>query len=218
VAVAVAVVGFVSGVALAGMLNNSASGRALPSGTDVAVPSVVAAPDRVSPSRAGALSAAAQSATLLSRLLPLEPAQARRVAADVAAEGYRRALVAAVDTELAPLQRQIAGLPGALYRQSVLATRLDSYPTSWAAGRARVSLWLLFMVGLGSEAADGAGERTNAVARFATVSLDLVWERNGWRLSGVDQRPGPTPLLDGVPQSAAELAAALAGFADWRPA
>src|SRR6266498_1121348 len=81
-----AVVGFIAGAALPRAVNGSVPGQASPSGPDVAAPSVVAAPEEMSPSRAGALSAAAESATLLSRLLPLEPARARQVAADVAAE------------------------------------------------------------------------------------------------------------------------------------
>jgi hypothetical protein len=217
--VAAAVAGFVGGVSVSGSMGGSSDGSSeARTPPRVATPAVVERAGRGALSRAGALSAAAESTTLLTRMLPMDADEARRVAADVASDAYRAVLVAAVDTELLPLQWQMAGLPGPLHRQSVLASRMESYAASSDMGRARVSVWLLFTVGLNEESADGAAERTNAVGRFVTVSVDLVWQRGQWRLDAVTQRPGPTPLLDGAPQTARDFAAALAGFADWRPA
>ena len=77
-----------------------------------------------------------------------------------------------------------AGLPGStVYRQSVLATRLESYGPV----RARVSVWVLATVG---QSGGRAGARVNPVASFATFTLELAWERAAWRLDGTGQRPG----------------------------
>jgi hypothetical protein len=175
--------------------------------------------DRTVHSRAGAVAAAVEYATLLSRLLPLDRQEAVRVVGDASSYRHRGALIAAVDRELVPLQERVAALPGAaVHRQSALATRVDAYSDGTRPATARVSVWVLFTIGLGSIAADGSVDEANPVARFATVILDLVWERHGWRLDGSAQRPGPTPLLDGAPQSGQDFATALDGFSDWRPA
>ena len=207
-----------------GVATSGTSGGAAQEGAPVVVAgqSVVASVGREDRSRDGAVAAAVEYATLLSRLFPLDAARARRLAADAASDSYRPGLVAAVGAELVPLQRELAELPGAtVHRQSVLATRVDSYPGRPAgAGRARVSVWVMLTLGQRTESgsAESAGGQANAVASFGTVVLDVVWERGAWRLDGTAQRPGPTPLLDGRPQTTDELSAALAGFADWRPA
>ena len=168
---------------------------------------VVEAP--LSPEKSAA-AAAAEHATLLARVFGLPTAQARQAAAEAASEAYRPALVAAVDRDLVPLQRRAATLPGqTVYRQAVLATRVDRLDED--AGGARVAVWLMSMVGQ-------AGQQANPVASFTTVLLDLTWERSGWRLDGVAESAGPTPLLDGAPQLVDEVIAELRGFADWRPA
>jgi hypothetical protein len=216
----VSVAAFGLGVVMAGTRGSGAAKQGAP--VVVAGPSVVASAGREDRSRDGALAKAVQYATLLSRLFPMDPARARRLAADAASDAFRPGLVTAVDAELVPLQRKLAKLPGATaHRQSVLATRVDSYSDRPAdAGRARVSVWVMLTLGQHTEsgAADRADEQANAVASFGTVVLDLVWERGAWRLDGTAQRPGPTPLLDGRPQTTDEFSGALAGFADWRPA
>jgi hypothetical protein len=51
-------------------------------------------------------------------------------------------------------------------------------------------------------------------ATWAISTLDLVWERDGWRLSRETVQPGPAPLLDdsAAPATAARLQTSLAGF------
>jgi hypothetical protein len=220
VAAIAAVVAFGAGLAISGRPQSSPgrSGDAL----HVALPSVVAAADRNDQSRDGAIAAAVEYATLMSRLLPVDPSDARRMVAEIASDDHRAALVAAVDAELVPLQRQLAGLPGAtVHRESVLATKVGAYADQpEGTGRAQVSVWVMLTLGQNTEpsSTEEAGQRSNPVASFGTVVLDLVWERRAWRLDGTTQRPGPTPLLDGEPQATDEFAAELAGFADWRPA
>jgi len=198
--------------AAAGVLTGVVVDR--PPSPEVAVvgPAVAAGVDRSARSRDGAVAAAVAYATMLGRLFPLGRAAAEQAAADAASASYRLVLVAAVDRQLVPLQRQASRLPGStVYRQSVLATRLESY----TAERARVSVWVLATV---AQAGGPAGARLNPLASFATFALDLVWERAAWRLNGTGQRPGPTPLLDGQPQQVGDFDSALDGFTDWRPA
>jgi hypothetical protein len=187
----------------------------------VAAPSSVAAGERTDRSRDGAVAAAVESATLLSRLLAADLPEARKMVAEIASDNYRAALVDAVDAELLPLQRQLAGLPGStVHRQSVLATKVDAYTDGPdEGGSARVSVWVMLMLGQNTSAgaSDQAGQRGNPVASFGIIVVDLVWERDAWRLNGTSQRPGPTPLLVGEPLSTDEFAAGLDGFADWRP-
>jgi hypothetical protein len=174
----------------------------------VAAPAVAGGLDRHAPSRDGALAAGVAYATLLARLFPLDLPRAKQVAADAASSAYREVLVAAVTSQLVPLQRQAARLPGTtVYRQSVLATRVERYDPA----RARLAVWVLATIGQ-------AGAEANPVASFATFTLDLVWERAAWRLDGSTGRPGPTPLLDGQPELIDDFDAALEGFTDWRPA
>jgi hypothetical protein len=189
----------------------------------VAAPSAVAAEaKRTDRSQDGAVAAAVEYATLLSRLLPADLPKARRMVVEIASDNYRAALVAAVDAELPPLQRQLAGLPGStVHRQSVLATKVDSYTGERdGAGTARVSVWVMLTLGQSTTAgsSEQAGQRGNPVASFDTIVIDLVWEREAWRLDGTSQRPGPTPLLEGEPLSTDQFVAGLDGFADWRPA
>jgi hypothetical protein len=146
-------------------------------------------------------------ATLMARLYPLDPAAARAVAEDVASDAYRPTLVAAVDAELVPLQRRVAGLAGQpVYRQNVLAVRLVSH----APPRATVSVWV--MVVAGQADVDG-----NAMATFATVTVELALERGAWRLDGTTEARGPSPQVGDAPSTVDALVSRLSGFSDWRP-
>jgi hypothetical protein len=204
----VGALGIALAVGLLGLLAGVRLGPGRPASAKLACPTMVGGADRTQLSQQGALAAAVQYATLLSRLFPQNRADAERTVADTASEGYRPTLVAAVDSQLVPLQRQAVRLPGqTVYRQSVLATRVDTY----SAGRAGVSVWVLAVLGQ-------AGQQANPMASFNTFTLALVWQRRAWRLDGTGQRSGPTPLTDRPPQSEADFDAALAGFTDWRPA
>ncbi len=198
--------------AAAGFLTGVVVDRPEPPKMTVAGPGVAVGADRSVRSRDGAVAAAVDYATLLARLFPLGRATAERTAADVASEAYRPVLVAAVDRQLVPLQQQAGRLPGStVYRQSVLATRLEAYQPD----RAQVSVWVLATVG---QVGGQATARVNPIGTFTTFTVELVWQRAGWRLDGTGQRPGPSPLLDGPPEQAEDFAAALDGFTDWRPA
>ena len=190
-------------------LRAGGSSGARPGGAP-AVPGAVVGPSGVRPStasKAGALEAGVRFATLMAEMFTLDPAAAREMAEEVASDAYRPALTAAIDAELVPLQRQVAGLAGQpIYRQSVLAAKLGSY----APPRAELSAWV--MVTAGQAQVDA-----NAMATFATVTVDIVFERGAWRLDRTSETPGPSPQLRDAPSTADVLTARLQGFADWRP-
>jgi len=154
-----------------------------------------------------ALAAGVADATLMARLFPLDPAAARAVLAQVASDAYRDQLVAAVAAELVPLQTQVAGLAGhPIYRESVLAAEVASY----APPRAQVGAWVMLTAGQ-------AGVDDNATATFATVTVELVFEHDAWKLDQTSEAPGPSPEVSDAPSSVDSLVARLDGFADWRP-
>lgn len=158
-------------------------------------------------SKADAVEAGVRFATLMAQLFPLDPAAARELVDEVASDAYRSALATAIDAELVPLQRQVAGLAGRpIYRQAVLAAKLVSY----APPRAELSAWVMLTAGQ-------AGVEANAMATFATVAVSLVFERGAWRLDRTSETPGPSPQLRDAPSSVDVLTARLEGFDDWRP-
>ncbi len=178
-------------------------------GSRVAVPAGVAAAGR-SPapnSSQAALDAAAGYATVMAQLFPLDPDTARGVLAADASDAYRTTLVQAADTDLVPLQQQMAALSGhPVFRQSVLAAKMISYTPT----RAQVSDWVILVAGQ-------AGVADNAVSTFSTVTLDLVFEHGGWKIDHSTEQPGPSPQMTGAPTSVDILVGRLDGFNDWRP-
>ncbi len=170
-----------------------------------ATPVSVAQPDPRSPD--AALRAGVSYATLMAELFPLDADKARAVLAADAAETYQASLVAAVETELVPLQDQAAQLPGRpVYRQSVLAARLTSHTPS----QAQVDVWVMVVAGQ-------AGMQDNVEATFETVSDTVVFERGTWRLASTSEMPGPSPEVRDAPSAVDALVARLSGFSDWRP-
>jgi hypothetical protein len=154
-----------------------------------------------------ALDAGVGYATLMARLFPLDAAAARAVLAAVASDNYRQELTAAVDAQLVPLQREVAGLAGRpIYRQAVLAADVVSY----APPRAQVAAWVMLTAGQ-------AGVTDNATATFATVTVGIVFEHDAWKLDHTSEQAGPSPEVHDAPASVDSLASRLHGFADWRP-
>jgi hypothetical protein len=171
-------------------------------------PAVAAAGKSAAPqSQQQAMDAAVGYATVMAQLFPLTPDGARAVLAGDASDAYRATLVQAVDDVVVPLQQQMAVLAGQpMFRQSVLAAKLVSY----TAGRARVSAWVMAVAGQ-------TGVADNAVGSFSIVTVDVVFERGGWRLDRSDEQPGPSPQMTGAPTSVDVLVGRLAGYSDWRP-
>lgn len=73
--------------------------------------------------------------------------------------------------------------------------------------RARVRVWSVVVAG-----APGRGSPRQL---WRTVTVDLVWEADDWRIDAWSSTPGPTPALaTGAPVSSLEDLAAVAG---WQP-
>jgi hypothetical protein len=117
----------------------------------------------------------------------------------------RAAGSAFVDSELA----QFGELRDALARGSgpsqlrvgVVATRVDAY----ARDRARVRLWRVAVL-----SRDGM---TNPGEQWATVTYDLVWEHDDWKIWSESVTAGPSPSpTDAQLATPRELETSLAGF------
>jgi len=108
-------------------------------------------------------------------------------------------LVGELDAELA---RLAAGYPGGPTRvwHGVLAT-LETGPDDHAR---RVQVWFVRVV---------APPARPVYAEWRLASLDLLWERDGWRLHGYDETAGPRPLaLPGTADSAEVILSGVDGF------
>jgi hypothetical protein len=83
-----------------------------------------------------------------------------------------------------------------------LAVRVDAYDHD----RARVSVWVVRVLSRAGVAA--------AQSSWVTTTLELVWERDDWRVWSSADAQGPTPVLDGAdpPSTAAGLNERLQGF------
>jgi len=136
-------------------------------------------------------------------LLATDPLAAEKVVRTMTTVADGDRLVAETLATLRQLREKLAGGTGpVILHQAVLATRVaGADPT-----RARVELWNVSVL-----ARDGIAPPQ---ASWATSTIDLVWERDGWRVASVHVVPGPAPVLSNgaVPATAAQLADALDGF------
>jgi hypothetical protein len=192
---------FALGVAAGTQLGGGTARAAVPAGLPGAAQAT--APN----SSQSALGSAAGYATVMAQLFPLDPDSARGVLSADASDAYRATLVATVDAVLVPLQQQMAALSGhPVFRQSVLAEKMVAFTPA----RAQVAAWVMVVAGQAAVA-------DNAVCSFSTVTLDLVFERGGWRIDRSDEQPGPSPQMTGAPTAVDVLVGRLGGFDDWRP-
>ena len=88
------------------------------------------------------------------------------------------------------------------FRQAALAWRVESL----TAADARVAVWNVGVLSREGVAPPQAG--------WSITTIDLVWERDAWRVTAEAVVPGPAPVLDdsSAPATSAQLDAALDGF------
>ena len=156
---------------------------------------------------AGATAAAVRFACSGQLLLDTPPGQLAQVIRDLWTEAAADAALAETVAQLVELRDQLsAGRGPTRYRQSVLATRVDST----SALEATVSLWWI-----GVLSRDGAALPQ---AQWSTSRITLVLENGGWRVSEQSTDPGPTPdhSADTEPLSNTEMERRLDGFIDWQ--
>jgi hypothetical protein len=118
----------------------------------------------------------------------------------MAADTSRAALVADTTTKLRALYA-VYPADQLTYRLAILATRT----TVHSADAVRVELWQVSVL-----TAPGIPTRQD----WTTLTYELVWERNDWRVLTEAALPGPYPAIwpQTSPSSAGELEARLAGF------
>jgi hypothetical protein len=163
----------------------------------------VASPSDSAPSRDGAITAAVSFVTNGQALLDLDSGAAERTVREHATSATADAQVEDLRHRLAAIHRALAGGTGPIrYWQAVLATRIQAFTP----GRSQVAVWHVGVLARAGVAPPQAG--------WAVSVVDLVWERDDWKLEHEAVTAGPAPMLDASaePATNAQLAAALDGF------
>lgn len=209
-------IGIAAAVALAGLAgcgrSNTRDGKTPAGPTVTPVPApvgpgparpYVANPEGVAPTGDGAVAAAVGLVTNGQALLDLDPADAERTVRDNATVATAEEQVDDLRDRLATVHRTLAGGTGPIrYWQAALATKLETF----APPRARVSVWHVAVLSRAGVAPPQAG--------WAVSVVDLVWERDDWKLDHETVTAGPAPILDAsaAPVTSEQLEAALDGF------
>lgn len=175
---------------------------------DVAGPTAVVegVPVGFARTEAGAVAAAASFVCTGQALLDMSPQSAERAIRELAAAASADELVSGHLDQLAGAREVLAAGNGPIvYRQSAIAWRVQAYDRN----RARVAIWNVGVLSREGVAPPQAG--------WATSVVDLVWERDDWRVWGETVTPGPTPIADDsdAPATSAELHSGLDGFTDF---
>lgn len=156
--------------------------------------------------RHGAIAAAAAYVTTGQPLLDLDPLTAERAVRRMAANAYADRFAGDTMRQLKVARDALTGGTGpVIYRQAVLAHRVEAFDTS----RARVAIW-----NVGVLTREGVAPPQ---AAWATSTFDLVWEDGDWRIWAEAVVPGPAPILNDstAPATSAEFTGTLHGFIDF---
>jgi hypothetical protein len=157
----------------------------------------------------GAVAAAVSDITTGQALLDLDPIGVDAAVRTMAATGAADAQVADTQAKLAAARQALADGNGPItYRQGVIAVRVDAYTPD----RARIAAWSVGVLARAGVAPPQAG--------WSTSVLELVWERDDWKVWSETISPGPAPIPNdsAPPATAAQLQASLAGFTDLQAA
>ena len=157
---------------------------------------------------AGAVQAAlAYTAASLHWWLALSDDELAAAAAQVAVPAEVDALAAQLMDETRPAREQLAASTGRGSWADPLAWRVEIY----SASEARVAVWVMTTL---------AG-RDLAVpeAEWMTVMVDLAWVEGDWRVAGLENRRGPSPVTSprDDPWDSERFLAALEGFRPLAP-
>lgn len=154
-------------------------------------------------SQAGARAAAIDFATASQNWLYETNAQVAASVRAVSTPGAAASLSAETVSELGNARQGLAGASGPVWwLVRPLASRVDSFD----AATAQVVVWVVSILSAPGVALPQA--------KWMRVSLELAWETGAWRVSGISEAAGPTPvsLAGNQPSSAQSFGAALAGF------
>ena len=159
--------------------------------------------------RAGAVSAAAQSITAFDGGVLLDPARLRAVVGRLASASSRARLVEAFDEASAQTRAKLgadtAPRPVIVLRSVPVGYRIEQFTTA----KATVAVWYVGIVGSGATVQPQQSWRTQIVS--------LVWEDGAWKVSAFESSPGPTPPLSTteVAEPPGELFAAIPHFEEF---
>lgn len=156
--------------------------------------------------RSGAVAAAAAFVCNGQALLGMDPLAVEDALREVSAASSADDIVARHLEQLEGVRQVLsAGSGPVVYRQSAVAWRIEAFDED----RARVAIW-----SVGVLSRDGVAPPQSG---WSTSVVELVWERDGWRVWGETVTPGPTPIADDsdAPATSAQLSAALEGFTDF---
>ncbi len=192
--VAVVVVTGLCGFGAAGLVRQPAD----PEQPTVRVPPADDGPTRRS-ARAFAVDLVRHGQTILDQTPTERAATLRSLAADEVADEFV-AQQSGVFDELDAIARR--GTGALTWHVSVLATRVEAFTRN----RARVALWRVGILSIEGLVAP--------LAEWATITYELVWQHQGWRVWSEDHREGPTPMghPEETPSTPRELADVLRGF------
>lgn len=213
---------FVSGLAVALLLPGSGAGSGdADASTGVALSGAAAGPAEDLPAvpvvregvlrgfertEAGAVAAAASFVCTGQALLDMDPLSAEDAVRELSAAASVDELLRRHLSQLEAAREVLSpGTGPIVFRQSAIAWRVEAYDDD----RARIAIW-----SVGVLSRDGVAPPQ---ASWSTSVVELVWERDDWRVWGESISPGPTPILDDsdAPSTSAQLDDALAGFTDF---
>ena len=193
----VVVVALVAGVLLLRFSSDSPTGSdrsGTPSGAEAPRPTVAAGvagpagdaagvPVGFSSDEPGAVAAAVAYATAAQRWLYFTDEEIEAAIAEIATPVAAPRLAEGVVADVSMARDQLAQSSGPVWwLVRPLAWRVDDYRDT----EARVSVWTVTILSAASVAAPQS--------EFLTVTLDLAWVDGDWRVDGVRDTPGPTPI------------------------
>jgi hypothetical protein len=131
----------------------------------------------------GAVAAAVSYATASQRWLYFTNDEIRAAVAEIATPVAAPRMADEVVLEVSTAREQLGASPGRIWwLVRPLAWRVEHHD----ADDARVSVWVVTIL--------SAAEVAAPQSEFMTVTLDLAWADGDWRVDGVRDAPGPTPL------------------------
>jgi hypothetical protein len=131
----------------------------------------------------GAVAAAVSYATASQRWLYFTDDEIRDAIAEIATPIAAPRMADEIVLDVSTAREQLGASPGRIWwLVRPLAWRVEHHD----AAEARVSVWVITIL--------SAAEVAAPQSEFRTVTLDLAWVDGDWRVDGVRDTPGPTPL------------------------
>lgn len=152
---------------------------------------------------AGAIAAAVSYATASQRWLYFSDEEIRAAVVEIATPIAAPRMADQIVLDVSTAREQLSGSLGRIWwLVRPLAWRVDHIDGT----EARVSVWTITVLSAAGVAAPQA--------EYVTVTLDLAWVDGDWRVDGVRDTPGPTPMTgpQDQPWDAEPFDETLAGF------